>query len=324
MPSGSLDRSAEQVFPPVGGDVIVVTGATASGKSTVAIALAERLGGEIVSVDSVAVYRGMDIGSAKPSTDQRRRVPHHLLDVASPAEAYSVAQYLTQAWQAIRLIRQRGRRPILVGGTPLYLKGLLHGFDPGPPPDWGFRDRVQSDLDRYGPQALHRRLWQVDPLSAHRLAASDTRRIIRALEVAYLTGRPLSHRQTQFEAIPAGAADRRFILRWPRATLHERIAARVEAMFAAGLVDEVRGLVDRYTKLSRTARIAVGYREVVEHLQGRLSLDEAIAQVIAHSRQLARRQETWLRRLDGLSVAGLQDEGDLADTGRRLASVVVK
>src|SRR5690606_4471727 len=151
---------------------------------------------------------------------------------------------------------------------PLYLKGLLHGFDPGPPADWQFRRAVEADLARYGPEALHQRLWQVDPLSAHRLAPSDTRRVTRALEVAYLTGRPLSHRQSQFDQPPEQRRGRAFVIQWPRTTLHQRIAQRVGAMFDQGLVEEVDHLLQTHTTLSRTASIAVGYREVIQLLQG--------------------------------------------------------
>lgn len=319
----SPQAADNQPLPPIDGDVVVITGATASGKSGVALEVAERIGGEIISVDSIAVYRGMDIGTAKPTAADRRRVPHHLIDVACPSESYSVATYLTAAWQAIDDIRRRGRIPILVGGTPMYLKGLLHGFDPGPPADWEFRRAVEADLQRHGPESLHRRLWQVDPLSAHRLNPSDTRRITRALEVAYLTGRPLSHRQTQFERRPPPDSGRRFVIRWPRPRLHQRIADRVASMFADGLIDEVRELLRRHEPLSRTASIAVGYREVIDLLAGHCDRPAAIDQVTAHSRQLARRQETWLRSLIGLETLQVADEAELAEVSETIVSRVV-
>ncbi len=316
-------KSAEATtLPPIDGDVVVITGATASGKSGVALEVAERIGGEIVSVDSIAVYRGMDIGTAKPTAADRCRVPHHLIDVACPSESYSVATYLTEAWQAIDDIRRRGRVPILAGGTPMYLKGLLHGFDPGPPADWDFRRAVEADLELHGPESLHRRLWQVDPLSAHRLNPSDTRRITRALEVAYLTGKPLSHRQTQFDRFPQPDSGRRFVIHWPRPLLHQRIADRVESMFATGLIDEVRELLRRHRQLSRTASIAVGYREVIDLLVGRCDRQAAIDSVTAHSRQLARRQETWLRSLAGLETLEVADEEELAKATETIVSRV--
>jgi len=302
---------AAMSFPPIGGDAVVLTGPTASGKSSVAIPLAERIGAEIISVDSIAVYRGMDIGTAKPSDEDRRRVPHHLIDVACPSEPYSVATFLADAWRAIAEIRAAGRIPLFVGGTPMYLKGLLYGFDPGPPADWDFRQAIEADLQTHGPESLHRRLWQVDPLSAHRLATTDTRRITRALEVAYLTGTPLSHRQTQFDQTPESLAGRLFVFQWPRATLHDRIAARVHAMFDQGLVEEVRGLREKHPALSRTASIAVGYREVIDLIDGKIDLKTAVRSVIEHTRQLARRQETWLRSLPTLEAIPVADESQL-------------
>ncbi len=280
--------------------------------------MAEAIGAEIISIDSIAVYRGMDIGTAKASPADRQRVPHHLLDVASPTESYSVAAYLSAAWRAIEEIRERGRIPLLVGGTPMYLKGLLHGFDPGPPADWEFRRSVEADIAQYGPEALHARLWQVDPLSAHRLSPSDTRRVTRALEVAYLTGQPLSHRQLQFEQPAAQPQGRAFVIHWPRPVLHRRIAERVQAMFAQGLVEEVARLIEGPTPLSRTASIAVGYREVLALLRGELDLPATIEAVIAHTRQLARRQETWLRSLQGLHRLEVSQDAELEQLPARI------
>jgi tRNA dimethylallyltransferase len=306
-------------FGPIDGNAVVLTGPTASGKSGVAIDLAERIGGEIISVDSIAVYRAMDIGTAKPSAADRQRVPHHLIDVACASKDYSVANYLAAAWRAMAEIRSRRKVPMFVGGTPMYLKGLLYGFDPGPPADWGFRRAVEADLAEHGPELLHQRLWQVDPLSAHRLSPTDTRRVTRALEVAYLTGRPLSHRQTQFDQTPASLAGRLFVLHWPRPELHARIAERVQAMFRGGLVDEVRGLLQQHGTLSRTASIAVGYREVIALLEGSIDQPTAVEEVIAHTRQLARRQETWLRSLKSLEVLEVAQAAELSGLGQALA-----
>ncbi len=305
------DLQPAAVFPPLTGDAVVLTGPTASGKSGVALEVAEAIGAEIVSVDSIAVYRGMDIGTAKASPADRQRVPHHLLDVACPTESYSVAAYLSDAWRAIEAIRGRGRIPLLVGGTPMYLKGLLHGFDPGPPADWEFRRAVEADLAEHGAEALHARLWQVDPLSAHRLAPSATRRVTRALEVAYLTGRPLSHRQMQYDDPAARPRVQAFAIHWPRPALHRRIAVRVQRMFDEGLVEEVARLLKQPQPLSRTASVAVGYREVLALLRGELDLPAAIEAVSAHTRQLARRQETWLRSLQGLQRLQVDAEADL-------------
>jgi tRNA dimethylallyltransferase len=284
-------------FPPLVDRCWFVTGPTASGKSAVGVALAQQLGGEILSLDSMAVYRGMDLGTAKPTEAMRRQVPHHLIDLATPEEDFSVAAYLQAAHRTVAEVVQRGRVPIFVGGTPLYLKALVRGFDSGPPADWPFRRAVEEDLQRHGSEALWERLRQVDPLSAHRLHPRDTRRIIRALEVNHLTGQPLSHRQMQADPLATAEQCHVLALRWPRPILHQRIEARVDGMFAAGLVDEVRGLLQRYGQLGRTASQAVGYREVIEHLAGQHDLDETRRRVKEHTRQLARRQETWLRGL---------------------------
>lgn len=287
--------SPTETFDSLARRCIVIAGATAAGKSDVAMKLAETIGGEIVSLDSIAVYRGMDIGTAKPSPSDRASVPHHLIDVVDPTEQFSVACYLRHAHAAVADIVARSRTPIFVGGTPMFLKGVLRGFDPGPPADWEFRKSVEADLQSHGIDALRERLRQVDPLAEHRIDPGDSRRMIRALEVARHYGQPISHRQIQFDRpVPANQC-RVFAIRWPRPQLHARIHARVDAMFAAGLVDEVRGLLDQHQSLSRTASQAVGYREVIDHLDGRRSIDETIEAVKTHTRQMAKRQESWLR-----------------------------
>jgi tRNA dimethylallyltransferase len=275
--------------------VVVLTGPTASGKSAVAIELAERIDAEILSLDSIAVYREMDIGTAKPDRSARRRVPHHLIDLVDPVEDFSVARYLRAAHQAIDGVLARGRRVVFVGGTPMFLKGILRGFDPGPPADWSFRQAVESDVANHGVEALRKRLLQVDPLAAHRIGPNDTRRMIRALEVYHHTGIPLSHRQVQFDQSRDAESCHVYSLAWPRDQLHQRVNSRVQQMFAAGLVDEVRQLLERFGELSRTASQAVGYREVIEYLGGVHGWDATVQLVSAHTRQLARRQETWLR-----------------------------
>lgn len=308
------DRS----FSPLVDRCWFLAGPTASGKSIVAIRLAERMGGELLSLDSIAVYRGMDIGTAKPTPEQQRRVPHHLLDLADPDEEFSVSRYLEAAHRATEEVEQRGHTPIFVGGTPLYMKGLLRGFFVGPPADWEFRKAVERDVQQYGAAALHERLRQSDPLIAHRLHPSDVRRVTRALEVIYLTGRPLSHFQNQFEQGRPADRCRVFALRVDREVLRGRIENRVDGMFSAGLVDEVRALMERSDGspgLGRTAAQAVGYREVIEHLAGRATLEETIGAVKLHTRQLAKRQETWLRSLSEVRFVDVQDDSadEIAD-----------
>ena len=285
-----------------------LSGATASGKTAVALELAERLDAEILSMDSMAIYRGMDIGTAKPSVEQRQRLPHHLLDLLEPDQEFSVSEYRREAFKVLQEIRGRGKQTLFVGGTPLYLKALLRGVFEGPPADWDFRRQVEQEIERLGEAALHERLRQVDPLSAAKLHPHDHRRVIRALEVLHLTGQPISHWQTQFEEGAAAEQRRVFVLSWPRPLLHQRIEQRVESMFAAGLIQEAQALLNRFGELSRTAGQAVGYREAIAHLRDDAPFDEAIESVKARTRQFARRQETWFRSLSECRFVPLTEE----------------
>ncbi len=274
-----------------------VTGPTAVGKTSIGLALAEKIDAEIVSMDSMAIYQGLDIGTAKPTSEERARVRHHLVDVAAPHEDFSLARYLDMAQSVVQDVRARGRHVLFVGGTPLYLKGLLRGIFQGPPADWQFRAAriAQSKLNEAG--WLHDCLQAVDPATAARLHAKDTRRIVRALEVFEKTGRPISELQQQFERGLPAADCRVFVIDRPRRELHARIDRRVEAMFAAGLVDEVRHLLADPRGLSKTARQAVGYAEVIDYCAGKRNLPETVNMVKTHTRQLAKRQATWFRSL---------------------------
>ncbi len=274
-----------------------LTGATASGKTTIGIELAQHLDAEIISLDSMAIYRGMDIGTAKPTRQQRQAVPHHLLDIRDPHEQFSLANYVALAGEVVGQIRSRGKEVVFVGGTPLYLKALLRGIFDGPAADWEFRRQIEDEVQQVGVAALHDRLKQVDPLSASKLPASDVRRIVRALEVYKITGKPISHWQMQFDEGVLPEDRRVFVLRWSRADLHCRIEARVDEMFRRGLLDEVRSLCERYGELSRTASQAVGYREVLEHLRGDYDLEQTIDRVKARTRRFAKRQGTWFRAI---------------------------
>lgn len=286
---------------PAAVDCWFLTGPTAAGKTQVGLELAERIGAEIVSLDSMTLYVGMGIGTAKPTAEDRTRVPHHLLDLVPPAEDYSLAEYLDAAHEKIHEIRSRGKQVLFVGGTALYLKSLLRGVYQGPPPDWEFREAIEKELAIVGLPELHKRLTVIDPLLAAKLHPNDKRRIIRALEVFRVTGEPLSHRQTHFDEGRSASQCKVFVLSWPRDELHQRIEARVDTMFAAGLVEEVRGLLANYGNLSRTASQAVGYREVMEYLAKPTSQPNSLTQCIdlvkARTRQFARRQETWFRGL---------------------------
>lgn len=274
-----------------------LTGPTASGKTSIGLVLAERLGAEIIALDSMSVYRGMDIGTAKPTPDQLARVPHHLVDIRNPDELFSVSDYLAEVGRLTAEIRGRGKEVLFVGGTPLYLKSLLRGMFEGPPADEAFRREVRAEAEVAGTEALHRRLRQVDPLSAAKLHPHDTRRIIRALEVYKLTGQPISHQQLEFEEGTPPDACRVFVLDWPRPILHQRINDRVTQMFDAGFVDEVQQLLTCFGTLSRTARQAVGYQEVIRHLTEGVSLGRTIEATKARTRQFAKRQITWFRSL---------------------------
>jgi tRNA dimethylallyltransferase len=281
-------------------DALILTGPTGSGKSRLALELAERLGAEIVSMDSMALYRGMDIGTAKPSAEDRRRIPHHLLDVLNPWESASVAWWLDQATACCRDICARGRRPLVVGGTPLYLKALLYGLFDGPPADPEVRRRLETEAEQAGRETLHERLATIDPASAGRLHPHDIRRVIRALEVWELTGKPLSAWQTQWRARPqpdAGGIPRVLWLDLPRQVLYERIDLRVRRMIEEGLIKEVQALRALPRPLSREATQALGYKEMFEYLDGRANLEDTIRLIQKRSRHFAKRQLTWFRHL---------------------------
>jgi tRNA dimethylallyltransferase len=284
------------------GKALVLTGPTGSGKSQLGVELAELLGAEVVSMDSMALYRGLDVGTAKPGPAERRRVPHHLIDVLEPWESASVAWWLERAAACCRDVEARGKRALFVGGTPLYLKALLYGLFDGPPADAQLRGRLADEAARLGTEALHRRLAIVDPPTAARLHPNDLRRTIRALEVWELTGRPISAWQTQWgreRRAEEGESQppRVFQLDLPRAELYARIDSRVRLMVEAGLVEEARALRRLGRPLSREAAQAVGYKEMFDYLDGRCGLDEAVRQVQTRSRQLARRQLSWFRQL---------------------------
>ena len=277
---------------------VLLMGPTASGKSALALALAERFGGEIVAVDSAQVYRGMDIGTAKPSVADRARVPHHLLDILDPTEAYSAARFTRDALAAIADIRARARMPILAGGTMLYFKALTEGLSALPQSDPAVRARLDARAAREGWPALHAELARVDPVTAARLPPTDAQRIQRALEVHAITGRPLStlhgHRESAGGAL--GPTIAVALLPKSRAQLHEAIARRFDAMLAVGLVDELRALRERYALSPALPSMrCVGYRQAWEFIDGAIGAQALRDQGTAATRQLAKRQCTWLR-----------------------------
>jgi tRNA dimethylallyltransferase len=271
---------------------LAIVGPTASGKSAAALALARRLGDvELLSADAMQVYRGMDVGTAKPTAEEREEVPHHLLDLADPSEDFSVAGWLTAARAAVADVTARGRRAVLVGGTGLYVRALLDGLTlPGQ--FRSVRDELETEPDT---AVLHARLAALDPVAAARMEPSNRRRVVRALEVTIGSGRPFSSFGPGLTDHPPTPTVQIGLLVEP-AELDDRIARRVREMDAAGLVREVAALAERPGGLSRTARQAVGYKEVLDHLEGRATRDEALEQVVLRTRQLARRQIRWFRR----------------------------
>lgn len=272
--------------------VVAIVGPTAAGKTALAIALAEAAGGEVVSIDSQQVYRGMDIGTGKASAAERARVPHHLIDVAWPDEPMTAARFVALADAAMADIAARGKTIVLAGGTGLYYRALVYGLFEGPPADAALRARLAAEPM----EDLRARLEQVDPVAAAKIERNDRIRTTRALEVYELTGRPISEHQRAHDhaTLPPRFDVRGIGLGPERDELRRRIEARVDAMIAAGLVDEVRALYPRYPADLR-AFAAIGFRELIQHLRGEIPLDDAVRQMKGATRRYARRQLAWFR-----------------------------
>jgi len=296
---------------------IYLTGPTASGKSAVGVHLARLLGAEILALDSMTLYRGMDVGTAKPTEEERGGVPHHLIDVLDPWESASVAQYRGWALDAIRDVESRGRRALFVGGTALYLKAMLRGLFDGPGADPEVRGRLEAEAEAVGDAALHARLATIDPATAARLHPNDRRRIVRALEVVELTGSPFSAFQTQHGRPASGALV--FALELPRPVLYDRINRRVRAMVEAGLVEEVRRLQSAPRPMGGVAAQGVGYREMIAHLAGEIGLDRAVDLIQTRTRQFAKRQGTWFRGLEEVAPIAMAAGEPPEAVARRLA-----
>jgi tRNA dimethylallyltransferase len=274
--------------------LVVVLGPTGSGKTSLSVALGRQFYGEIVSCDSVAVYRGLEIGSAKPSAEQRRQVPHHLLDLVAPDEFCTAGDYAQAARAAITGITSRGRLPIVSGGTGLYLRALLQGLSPAPQRSAALRDRLLLKADSKGPGALHRILTRLDPGSAARIHANDLSKVIRALEVRLASSRPISEIWKEGREPLTGYRVLRIGLQPERRQLYERIDARAAAMFDHGLIEETRELIARYGRSPALA--SLGYRQAVQYLDGDLTLAQAVAAASQGHRNYAKRQLTWFRR----------------------------
>ncbi|MEQ9410008.1 MAG: tRNA (adenosine(37)-N6)-dimethylallyltransferase MiaA [Fuerstiella sp.] len=292
-----------------------LAGPTACGKTATSLELAQQLNAEIVSLDSMAVYRGMDIGTAKPAKHEQNRVRHHLIDVVAPHQEFSVADYVTRAVETIDDILNRNRVPLFVGGTGLYLRSLLRGVFEGPAADWTLRQALQKEAEEHGPDWLHTQLGQADPVTADRLHPRDERRIIRALEVFRLTGQPISEQQ---DHQPLPEAERPAAVFWlepPRDWLHQRINQRVDQMMQQGLLQETEQLLACQPPPGRTARQALGYRELISHLEDGIPLPVAIEQICIRTRQFAKRQHTWFRNLEectSIQISGTEQPAELA------------
>ena len=300
--------------------VTFIFGCTGCGKGALGRALAERLGAEIVSVDSMKVYRRMDIGTAKPTGAVRERIGHHLIDVAEPSEEFSVARFVELADAAIKTIHGRGRPVLAVGGTALYIKALSEGLFEGPSADENLRAQLKDRAARVGSDELHAELRQVDPAAAERIHPNDLRRIVRALEVYTLTGTPISALQTQWDR-QRTVYDCRFIgLRRELDDQNSRTNLRVKRMIDAGLVDEVRALLGESPPMGHTARKAVGYAETIEHLCGAVPLAKAVENTKINTRQLAKSQRTWFKRFGQVHWIDLQPDS----SGAQIADALIE
>jgi tRNA dimethylallyltransferase len=303
--------------------LVAVLGATATGKSALGIALAHRFGGEIVSCDSTAVYRGFDIGTDKVPAAEQQGIPHHMIDVADPLEEYSAARYAREASTVIRDITSRGRLPILVGGTGLYYRALTRGFFPGPSRDAGLRERLERVAGRRGVAWLHGWLSRVDPQSALRIQPRDLKRIVRALEVYLLTRRPLTaHFADTVSALPEYEIAA-FALAIPAHETAERVARRVDAQFERGLLDEIRGLLASGVPESAHPFSGLVYRQALEHLRGIRGERETRELIVRENRRYAKRQLIWFRKepnLQWIHAAGQREE-TLENVARALAAM---
>jgi tRNA dimethylallyltransferase len=281
--------------PSVNGKMIMILGVTASGKGRIGFDLARDMDAEIISIDSMKVYRRMDIGTAKPSREARKGVEYHLIDVAEPSDSYSVGIFIDQAQCAIEQTKSRKKNIVAVGGTALYIKALLYGLFEGPGSDEQIRNELRKRAEVEGLAEMHRELSQIDPAAAERINPNDRKRIIRALEVYRITGKSISGFQRQWEQARMKHDWTIIGLRREKDDASGRINRRVKKMIAAGLVDEVKALLAEEKPLSQQARCAIGYSEIIDYLNGETSLEDAAELIKIHTRRLAKSQRTWFR-----------------------------
>ena len=294
---------------------LFIAGPTAVGKSEIALRLAERVGGELISTDSMQVYRGLDIGTAKPTPAERARIPHHLLDVCDLSDPFDAAQFVRRARQAVAEIQARGRVPIFCGGTGLYFKAFVSGLGEAPATDSALR----AALEAAPFESLLHELRERDPAAYEKIDKQNPRRVIRAVEVIRLTGRKFSEQRAEWKTPAALPIEKNsYCFTRPPADLHARINARVDAMFARGLVEETSALLERGLDLNPTALQAIGYRQVAEYLRGEHSLEETVELVKIRTRQFAKRQLTWFRRHGNMKWIELKTGEPLEDIVKRL------
>lgn len=299
-----------------------ITGATASGKSSLSIEIARRINAEIVSLDSMAIYRKMDIGTAKPTLEERGGITHHMIDVVDPSEEFSVMAYMRRSAEAVRDIESRGKIALFVGGTPLYLKTMLYGVFEAPEADNEYRAKLMELEEREGVGALWERLRMIDPDAAEKLHPNDTKRVVRALEVFKLTGKRISALQTQFDASPLFDPKRIFILTWERELLYRRIDQRVDVMMQQGFLEETKRLFESEPKPGKTASKAVGYRELHAVINGEMELKDAVEKVKQLTRNFAKRQETWFRSLAKQGARRVLVDSDSEDAKKALVELI--
>ena len=309
----------------VNGKMILILGVTASGKGRLGFELAQSIGAEIISIDSMKVYRRMDIGTAKPSRQARERIKHHLIDVVEPSDSFSVGAFLDAASDAIRRTRSSKKNVVAVGGTSLYIKSLLYGLFEGPGNDEKIRDDLLARVETEGPAELHRELTAIDPVAAERINPNDARRIVRALEVYEITGKPISSFQKQWEQRRMKHDWTVMGLRREKADASGRINRRVKKMIDAGLVEEVKSLLGEEKPLSQQARCAIGYAEIIDHLNGQTNLQEATELIKVHTRRLAKGQRTWFktfRDVNWLDIEADEPQEGIFERARTLLRLV--
>ncbi len=293
-------------------DIPIICGPTASGKTAIGIELAERISGEIISMDSRQIFRRLDIGAAKATPEEQARVKHHLIDVADPGERFTVSDFARLAGEAVADIISRGKRPIFVGGTPFYLSALIGNFDFCEVDiDQEFRDKLNEEASQIGTDALHERLREADPESADKIHPNDIFRIVRALEILHLSGKPASAMRTQSvyrpatggnaagTELPGGAAYKVFCLYMPREKLYDRINKRALNMYNIGLTDETRETIKDFPESRAFLTKTIGYGEALDLIEGKMTLEEAVEETAKRTRRFAKRQMTWLRSVEG-------------------------